>query len=140
MLGNLRHLGFLYLNDNDLTGAVPSTLLKLPLRHFIWARSRTGEWDTGLCAPGTSGFVEWLAGLGDRSGPFCNIADEVVLTNLYELAGGGEWTESHGWLGGPALEEWHGVAADSLGRVTALDLSDNGLSGGLPELLAALVG
>ena len=62
----------------------------------------------------------------------------MLTSLLYELADGGEWTESGGWLGGPALEEWHGVETDSLGRVTALDLSDNGLSGGLSGAIANL--
>ena len=72
------------------------------------------------------------------SGPYCNASDQPVLTRLYEVAAGVEWTESGGWLGGPALEEWHGVETDSLGRVTVLDLSDNGLSGVLPGGIASL--
>ena len=57
--------------------------------------------------------------------------DKAVLVSLHELAGGANWTGAAGWLGGGALEEWHGVSVDSLGRVTALDLTRNGLSGRL---------
>ena len=82
--------------------------------------------------------MTWFEGLRDRTEAWCNAVDVAALTSLYELAAGSEWAESGGWLGGPALEEWHGVEADSLGRVTALGLSDNGLSGSLPGAIADL--
>ena len=46
-----------------------------------------------------------------------------------------------GWLGSNALENWYGVSADSIGRVTALDLAGIGLTGRFPSevgLLSAL--
>ena len=133
-LVNLRHLG---LGQNRLTGAIPQTLLNLPELESL-------DWSCGLrgvCVPGTSDFVAWVKRMEDTnwgSGPYCNASDQPVLTRLYEVAAGVEWTESGGWLGGPALEEWHGVETDSLGRVTVLDLSDNGLSGVLPGGIASL--
>ena len=136
-LGNLSNLKVLYLHDNALSGAIPATFVKLPLSRFDWAR-QTLEWDSGLCAPGTSVVVGWLDGVDEWSGPFCNASDRAVLAGLYESASGGDWTESTGWLDGPALAEWHGVETDSLGRVTALDVSDNGLSGGLPGSIGDL--
>ena len=57
----------------------------------------------------------------------CNAVDIGVLTSLFEVAGGSGWTRSYDWLGDFAVGEWHGVSADSLGRVTALDLARNGL-------------
>ena len=57
----------------------------------------------------------------------------VVLESLYEATSGTEWITSAGWLGDAALEQWHGVSADSLGRVTTLDLGRNGLAGRLPR-------
>ena len=74
----------------------------------------------------------------DTSGPYCNESDVGVLNQLYETAGGPDWTNSGGWLETPALEEWYGVTANSLGRVTALDLSRNRLVGGLPAKLGEL--
>ena len=91
-----------------------------------------------MCGPGTRAFVGWLNDLDRWWGPLCNASDEAVLTRFHGLAAGGDWTESGGWLGGPALEEWYGVETDSLGRVTALALSDNGLSGSLPAAFGDL--
>ena len=141
-LGGLSNLKWLLLDSNEeLSGAIPSTLRKLSLRYLSWGvlHRLTGELSSrGPCAPGTSAFVEWLDDLEAWRGPFCNASDQAALTSFYELAAGGEWTESDGWLTGPALEEWHGVESDSLGRVTGLELSDNGLSGGLPGTIGNL--
>ena len=160
-LGNLNKLGWLNLWRNDLTGPVPPELGNLVnLRHLGLGQNRlTGtiprtflnlaeleslDWSCGIrgiCVPGTSDFVAWVRRMEDTnwgSGPYCNASDQAVLTRLYEVTAGDEWTESGRWLSGPALEEWHGVETDSLGRVTALDLSGQGLSGVLPAGIANL--
>ena len=133
-LVNLRHLG---LGQNRLTGAIPRTLLNLPeLESLDWSCGIRG-----ICVPGTSDFVAWVRRMEETNwgnGPYCNASDQAVLTRLYEVAVGDEWAESRGWLDSPALEEWHGVETDSLGRVTALELSDQGLSGVLPGGIANL--
>ena len=132
-LGNLTNLRQLHLAGNDLDGPIPQSIMNLPLETFFW--------DCGLpnvCAPGTSVFVEWLGGLRTWSGPFCSTSDRAALSDLFALTKGEEWAESTGWLEGAALEEWHAVRTDSLGRVTGLHLSDNGLSGELPDVFGAL--
>ena len=133
-LGGLEKLENLGLGGNEL-GAFPQTFLNLRNLKNASVQCSPG----GVCVPGTSAFVAWTRGLGDADQlAFCNASDQAVLTSFYELAAGGEWTESGGWLSGPALEEWHGVETDSLGRVTGLVLSDNGLSGSLPGAIAGL--
>ena len=125
-LGNLAKLDALWLNDNNLSGPLPASVVNMPLSRF--------SWDCGLggvCMPGLSSFIGWLKGMDNYTGPFCNALDVEALTNLFNLAGGPSWRESRGWLTGAALEDWHGVQVDSLGRVTALVLSDNGLTGTL---------
>ena len=158
-LGGLEKLEWLGLGDNDLSGPIPPELGGLEkleglglggnelgafpqsflnLRKLIRANAQCST-GAGVCVPGTSEFVAWTNGLADGDElAFCNASDQAVLTSLHELADGGEWAESGGWLGGPALEEWHGVETDTLGRVTALVLSDNGLSGSLPGAIADL--
>ena len=133
-IGNLTGLRVLNLAFNDLTGTIPESLLKLDgLEYF-----RFGE-NAGLCAPGTSAFFSWLERMEHRAdGPYCNASDADVLETLYQTSGGPNWANSDGWLGTPALEEWYGVTADSLGRVVTLDLTDNGLTGRLRADLGKL--
>ena len=125
-LGGLANLQRLWLASNGLTGSIPSSFLQLEELREFWFPG-----NAGLCAPGTTGFVEWLNRVERYEGPLCNAADRAALVSLHELAGGANWTDPEGWLGAGALEEWHGVSVDSLGRVTALDLTGNGLSGRL---------
>ena len=132
-LGNLANLTELSLRRNSLTGPIPESLLGLDaLERFRFDRN------TDLCAPGTIDFVTWLEGIEDTSGPYCNESDMTVLDLLYQTTGGPDWTNAAGWLETPALEEWYGVTANSLGRVTALDLSRNRLVGRLPTNLGEL--
>ena len=134
-LGSLANLERLSLDGNSLSGPIPQSFLRLDrLRGFYIAGNES------LCVPGTSAFVAWLRRIEDwdDSESFCNATDVAALKLLYELTGGTAWTESDGWSGDGAVEKWHGVSADSLGRVTILDLSRNGLSGQLPANLGTL--
>ncbi len=129
-LGNLKKLTHLDLIDTDLVGIVPPALIGLPLRYFGWDSYE------GLCMPGTPAFADWVAGIEVHKGDdYCNAHDRAVLEAMYRAMGGDGWTRSTGWFEGefPVLGRWHGVAAeDSLGRVTGINLSGNGLSGELP--------
>ena len=135
-IGDLTGLRRLEVHSNRLTGLVPSSLFGTPLDWFRF------DQNAGLCAPGTPVFVEWLESLPNRYiGSFCNEEDRTVLENLYAATGGDSWTNGDGWQGLDALENWYGVSADSIGRVTALDLAGNGLMGRFPSeigLLSAL--
>ena len=135
-LGDLANLRSLSLERNDLTGPMPSSFLRLERLDGLYIGG-----NTSLCVPGTSVFVAWLRGIEhrDEEPVSCNAADVAALTSLFEAAGGGGWTRSDGWLDGFAAGDWHGVGADSLGRVTVLDLGDNGLAGELPTILGQLV-
>ena len=127
-LVNLRLWG-----NTALSGSLPATLTRLTSLRELSIE------DTGLCAPGTTEFATWLRGIRERDWEaYCNESDTAVLESLYERTEGRGWVNSEGWLGGPALEEWHGVGTDSLGRVSALDLAGNGLSGELPYDLGLL--
>ena len=132
-LGDLTNLERLHLADNAFTGPLPSSLARLTkLGRFYF------EWNPGLCAPGVASFADWLGAMDEWRGAFCNESDTGVLESLFESAGGSDWTNAQGWLQGPVLAGWHGVAADSLGRVTVLDLSGNALAGRLPASISAL--
>lgn len=134
-IGNLMQMRALGLSANALTGPLPASLHGLERLVEIAFSD-----NDGLCAPGTVAFAEWLEGMEyrERYGPFCNEYDIAALESLYESASGSEWTNNTGWLGGPALGLWHGVLADSLGRVVELNLSGNGLAGRISAGLAEL--
>ena len=128
--GHLTRLKRLYLDDTELTGTIPSTLLDLAELELV-----DFDGSAGLCVQGIVHFVAWWEKIADRRGAYCNASDAGVLEVLYRSLGGRHWTNSNRWLQTPALGEWHGVTADSLGRVLTLDLSRNALSGQLaPEL------
>ena len=156
-LGNLADLRLLNLTYNDLAGPVPAELgglvnlerlsvsrnaLRGPLPQSLLNLTKLRRFDfqlnEGLCAPGIAGFADWLEAIEEAAGPFCNESDRGILESLFEAAGGPGWTNAEGWLGGPVLADWHGIRSDSLGRVTALDLSRNGLAGRLSGSLGEL--
>ena len=56
-------------------------------------------------------------------------ADRAALTVLYYTLDGANWRRNTSWLSEQPLRRWYGVDTDSNGRVTALSLSGNRLSG-----------
>ena len=64
--------------------------------------------------------------------------DRAALVALYNATDGANWTDNTNWLTNVPLGQWHGVSADAEGRVCALNLHSNGLSGGIPEELGNL--
>ena len=139
-LGSLRNLERLYLSHNHLHGPIPQSFLQLDLVSFYMAQ-RTPDPSSSnspLCVPGTSPFATWAQGIQNRATPFCNQTDRETLESFFERTGGNGWTTSEGWLTDAAVDEWHGISADSLGRVTAVVLERNGLAGQLPATLGRL--
>ena len=65
-------------------------------------------------------------------------ADRAELTAFYHATGGTGWTNSTNWLSDAHIEKWYGVTTDADGRVIALDLAQNGLSGSIPPGLGNL--
>ena len=133
-LGSLTNLTHVELWGNDLTGPIPQSLLQLGrLERFAYGGN------PGLCAPGTTGFVNWLNRIEDVFGSFCNESDVAVLTTLYQTTGGTGWLSDDSWLvAGNVLADWEGVMTDSVGLVTGIDLTSNGLTGTLSAPLWAL--
>ena len=131
-LGRLTALTRLSISQNGLQGVFPVELTRLPLHTLWWA----GNPD--LCMPLTAAYSAWLgAMLSHDSVDYCNRSDQAALDALYEAAGGPGWTNAAGWPDGPP-DSRHGVRADADGRVTAIDLSNNGLAGELPLALGDL--
>ena len=64
--------------------------------------------------------------------------DRQVLIRLYEATSGPDWTNNANWLTAEPMRDWHGVTVDARGRVTKLNLNDNGLAGEIPPELGNL--
>ena len=64
--------------------------------------------------------------------------DKAVLEALYTATHGANWTDGTNWSSDEPLSSWHGVSTDEEGRVTDLDLRENGLQGPLPTELENL--
>ena len=65
-------------------------------------------------------------------------ADRDALVAIYNALDGPNWLNNRNWLSDEPLRRWHGVTTDRSGRVTALRLMGNGLSGELPPELGSL--
>ena len=64
--------------------------------------------------------------------------DRAALVAIYNATGGANWKTNTNWLSEESLSEWHGVNTDENGRVTALVLESNELSGEIPAELGDL--
>ena len=85
-----------------------------------------GEFDTGNNCSGAVAVTV--------HSPVADATDRAALVALYNAAGGTYWDNNTNWLSDAPLGDWHGVRTDASGRVVALDLRYNGLTGIPPEL------
>jgi len=94
------------------------------------------------------GFVEYKDGNGNTYNPGDNISDfltsyeavieltplqldSLALVALYNATNGPNWTNNTNWLTEP-INAWQGISVEN-GRVVAIELSNNGLSGNIPS-------
>ncbi len=71
-----------------------------------------------------------------REGPVAT--DTIALMALYNSTDSANWTTKNNWGSSLTLANWHGVTTDADGRVTDLELDDNNLVGTLPSELRSL--
>ena len=158
-LGNLTNLQELILYENDLSGQIPTELAGLLnlKRLYLSGNDFTGCLPAGLedvanndlgplalpdCTPTTvqarpdTDRAPEKPIVGDAK------TDKEALVALYNLTGGAEnrWARRDKWLTEAPVWEWYGVTADHNGRVTAIDLRNNQLSGEIPAELGKLTG
>jgi hypothetical protein len=79
---------------------------------------------------------ERRVGLADRVPLFLLTkcpSDRLALEAFFKSTGGANWTNKTGWMTDAELGDWHGVAVNAEGRVTELQLRENGLAGPLPS-------
>ena len=143
-LGSLSNLRVLVLSGNDLSGELPAELGSLSnLTHlYLSGNALSG------CVPSSleDQLVSDYSKLGDL--PYCYYTsgsaetDREALVALYNATGGENaartWYSSNNWLSDAPLGEWYGVTTNDDGRVTALSLNSNELSGEIPPELGSL--
>ena len=135
-LSNLTHLN---LRSNGLTGPVPTELGNLTKLEFL---RLAGNQLTGCVPTALQNVAD--TDFGALGLPFCGATpgastnDREALVALYNATGGANWTNRTNWLSDEPLDEWHGVTTDESGRVTEVDLRENGLNGRLPSELGNL--
>ena len=66
------------------------------------------------------------------------LTDRDVLEILYDSTDGDNWRKNTNWKSTAPLDEWSGISTDASGRVTAIDLNSNDLTGSIPEELGGL--
>ena len=144
-IGDLTRLTDLWLSSNQFSGALPSRMSDLTrLKQLRLSGNRfTGCVPTGLRSV-TDNDVASL-NLSDCSvtptptpTPTSASDDRAALVRLYQFANGPNWRTRTNWVSSAPIGQWHGVTTNSQGRVTALDLSGNGLTGYLPRELGKL--
>ncbi|MDE2718133.1 MAG: hypothetical protein OXI33_14130 [Chloroflexota bacterium] len=64
--------------------------------------------------------------------------ERTVLAALYDATGGEDWNTNDGWLSNSPLDQWQRVTTDEDGKITDLDLGSNQLSGEIPAELGNL--
>ena len=141
----------LSLSGNGLSGEIPSELSSLSGLRVLELRGNR----LGGCIPAELREVP-VNDLEDLTLPYCGedpvreapttdvevspgpSPDREVLAAIYEAMDGPDWVDNTNWLSDEPIGQWWGVHTDADGRVTALNLPGNGLSGEIPSELASL--
>ena len=143
-LGNLSNLERLFLYENQLTGAIPPELGDLSNLQQLWLNDNDFVMVPIELETLTNHALEELALWGNerlvwempRSNELAKRSDRTVLTDLHTRNNGRNWNTDN-WFS-PNLSDWHGVETDSDGRVIGLSLTNNNLTGEIPDSLRAL--
>ena len=154
-IGNLTELTNLSIQNNELLGAAPSTMVELTaLGTFNF-----GGADQRLCVPQEDAdMITWFTGIAAADGPYCLLEVEYdALVALYNTAGGTGWTsetdatQSDDWdvaltraVTADEVNLWHSVtiadALDGKQLVTSLNLGQKNLTGTLTSQIGHLAG
>ncbi|CAB1108795.1 unnamed protein product [Ectocarpus sp. CCAP 1310/34] len=102
----------------------------------LWLLARENDVDMDRCKPLV---IKILLGSGKDLKPTRDAStDRAALLALFIATNGPSWKKGTAWGTSAPLGEWYGVTVDDDGRVSQLELGDNGLSGALPPELARL--
>ena len=140
-LGELENLTHLYLYDNNLTGVIPTELYELDLVVFSYAGN------PNLGTPSDNPVAEICP--GSEKGIENDLKALQALfaatdgRHFGKFYGDSSWTSRDGWsTDASSYDGWYGVeiaecdpnSPERAGRVTAINLSNNGLDGSIDAL------
>ena len=89
--------------------------------------------DRSVSTPAISTAIPTETTPAGSSGP-----ERTALTALYEATSGQDWKTNDGWLSDGPLDKWQRVTINESGQVTGLDLGANRLNGEIPTELGDL--
>ena len=122
------------LQERDADGAWGERLL--PRARFFPATATVGRWLSST--PLTVSLPEPEVSPDTAQDGASVASDRAALVALYNATEGASWIATTNWLSDRSLDEWHGVTTDRVGRVAALDLRFNRLTGPIPAELGDL--
>ncbi len=133
-LGNLPALAQLSFVNNNLTGCYPDSYTSLCGINYNF-RVNPGLPDGGS----STFFADVFCATGQNCDGPCH-PDFDALMAFYDATDGPNWTDNTGWIDGAAgtdcnVCDWFGVDCNAAGRVSELELFENGLVGNLPTEL-----
>ncbi|MYC07616.1 MAG: hypothetical protein F4X57_10685 [Chloroflexi bacterium] len=133
-IAEMTELRGLMLSHNPIgEQSLPTALLSMPSLRLLQVER------TGLCAPATDEFYEWMRSLDKASVAICQSDhDRNTLTELYDALGGSDWTRRNNWKSDEPLGNWEGIEVWNDGRVKSISLPRNNLVGEIPASIRNL--
>ncbi len=125
-LGNLKELDRVGLSGNQLTGCLPTNWKNVEHNDFL---------GTGLP------FCDSIPGPSEPPTPLPiaeHERDRIILDQFFRISNGFVWKNNENWLSDEPIGRWYGVSTNANGRVTAITLPNNNLSGILFGVLGEL--
>lgn len=158
-LGDFSELKFLDVSNNMFSGTLPEALIQLG--QLVWLSLANNDLEGALslttatyaagitnchlegnriCIPDAPPYanLQQVCSLSQQS--TCKVCQGVDCQNLesvYFETSGASWVQSEGWLASSDPCDWHGISCHNE-EITRIVLSDNRLTGDLPQSLSSL--
>ena len=122
-------------STNDLSGRLPLSLTSSTIDVLRYG-------NTEICVADDDSIREWLKSISvhDGSGIACKARSDREILELFYKATSARvpWGRSTNWLTDEPISTWYGISVNAEGRVIAIRINVNDLSGTIPADLAGL--